>query len=307
MGGSEGLVAVVSRGVPTEVVNRLHERHGAAGRAPRVAVVANAMDFAGSAVRRRAYQQKAEQLRAVGLEPRQVDLTAFDVRRTSAEGVVADLRRLLGYADCLWVGGGNTFTLLHLMRSSGLDRLLPELVGQGLSYVGASAGAVALADGLDGVDLVDPPHRVPRWLPPLLPGAATPNAQRVGAEAEGMVRRRGLGLLPFLPWPHWDPDAPAGDPAAGPPGTHQGASQVASEGEDLELRRRSPGPSGAAVWRLRDGEHLVLTSPGSPDPTGTSTQRFSVWEAEPVLVRDADPWTGTSSGAQPDWVTEPLF
>jgi dipeptidase E len=47
----------------------------------------------------------------------------------------------LARADAVFVGGGNTYALLRRLRQSGLVGPLRERVGEGLPYIGASAGA----------------------------------------------------------------------------------------------------------------------------------------------------------------------
>jgi dipeptidase E len=50
----------------------------------------------------------------------------------------------LGEFDSVYIGGGNTFLLMDLLRSSGFDRYLAEYVAQGGAVYGGSAGAVVL-------------------------------------------------------------------------------------------------------------------------------------------------------------------
>ncbi|MFN8528685.1 MAG: Type 1 glutamine amidotransferase-like domain-containing protein [Anaerolineae bacterium] len=51
-------------------------------------------------------------------------------------------------ADALIVGGGNKFYLSYWMEQSGLFDLLPDLLKQGKTYVGISAGSMMLTAGL---------------------------------------------------------------------------------------------------------------------------------------------------------------
>ncbi|MDQ3706342.1 MAG: Type 1 glutamine amidotransferase-like domain-containing protein [Chloroflexota bacterium] len=50
----------------------------------------------------------------------------------------------LGEFDSVYIGGGNTFLLMDLLRSSGFDRYLADYVAQGGAVYGGSAGAVVL-------------------------------------------------------------------------------------------------------------------------------------------------------------------
>jgi dipeptidase E len=51
--------------------------------------------------------------------------------------------------DVLLVGGGNKFFLSYWMERSGLFGVLPELLKQGKTYVGISAGSMMLTTGLN--------------------------------------------------------------------------------------------------------------------------------------------------------------
>lgn len=57
--------------------------------------------------------------------------------------------------DIIYVNGGNTFFLLHWVRKSGFDKLLPSYLNKGAVYVGTSAGSI----------LVGPDIAVCAWSP----------------------------------------------------------------------------------------------------------------------------------------------
>jgi dipeptidase E len=54
-----------------------------------------------------------------------------------------DHAELSGF-DAIYIGGGNTFRLLHLVRLSGFDRALARFVARGGAIYGGSAGAILL-------------------------------------------------------------------------------------------------------------------------------------------------------------------
>ncbi|MBZ0294224.1 MAG: Type 1 glutamine amidotransferase-like domain-containing protein [Anaerolineae bacterium] len=58
-------------------------------------------------------------------------------------------RPQLEATDVLLVGGGNKFYLSYWMEKSGLFERLPQLLEQGLVYVGVSAGSMMLTAGLN--------------------------------------------------------------------------------------------------------------------------------------------------------------
>lgn len=106
------------------------------------------------------------------------NLTQIDLKEESTKS----LEEKLSDCDVIWVGGGNTFWLLHWVKKSGFDKLLPKLLNQGKIYVSTSAGSIiagpdisicqykhdwnenvfGLKDlsGIDLVDFVVSPHYV---------------------------------------------------------------------------------------------------------------------------------------------------
>lgn len=122
-----------------------------------------------------------------------VDDDRSSLARFGYELVEIDLTTLRGDAledalhplDALYVAGGNTFNLLHHVRESGLDRILPAHLSSGLLYVGASAGAVIVGPDIEPITPMDDP-----------------------AEAPPLSSTRGLGLVDFVPLPHADGQLP---------------------------------------------------------------------------------------------------
>lgn len=71
------------------------------------------------------------------------------LKRIGCDTVLVDLRVLKGpklkkkldEVDIIFVGGGNVFYLLNMLRKSGFTKILPKLIGQGKGYIGSSAGS----------------------------------------------------------------------------------------------------------------------------------------------------------------------
>ena len=57
--------------------------------------------------------------------------------------------------DAIYIGGGNTYRLLHLLRESGFDRALLHYVKDGKAVYGGSAGAAILGRDIRTVDHMD--------------------------------------------------------------------------------------------------------------------------------------------------------
>jgi dipeptidase E len=92
----------------------------------------------------------------------------------------ASTRNVLEQADVIFLGGGNTFTLLSEVRRSGFDELLRELHRSGKILIGESAGALVLGPTIDPIRFIDEPDRAPE-----------------------LTDFRGLGLFDFFPAVHF--------------------------------------------------------------------------------------------------------
>jgi dipeptidase E len=57
--------------------------------------------------------------------------------------------------DAVYIGGGNTFALLHELRQSGFERYLKEYVRRGKAVYGGSAGAAVLGRDIQTVNYLD--------------------------------------------------------------------------------------------------------------------------------------------------------
>jgi dipeptidase E len=152
-------------------------------RGPRAALIANAIDNAAPENRMVATEQEMERLRAIGLEPQEIDLRQYFGRSE-------DLARRLRAFDLIWVHGGNVFILRRAFRESGADAAIKELLAEDrIAYGGYSAGGCILSPSLRGVELVDDPADVP----PSYPSDVIWDA---------------LGVLPFAFVPHFRSDHP---------------------------------------------------------------------------------------------------
>jgi peptidase E len=71
-----------------------------------------------------------------------VDLGAEPRHLSLFEPHTADIAGFLGEQDVIYVGGGNTRSMLALWREWGLDRTLPALSASGIVLAGVSAGMI---------------------------------------------------------------------------------------------------------------------------------------------------------------------
>lgn len=144
----------------------------------RIAVIANAMDYATSDIRLEKLNINLTELKEIGFNPEEIDLRNYFGQK---EKLITDLKRF----NALYVRGGNSFLLLKAFIQSGFDLVLKELVSDpDFVYIGYSAGICVLAPDLHGLEIVDDPYvKVEKY--------------------SDEVLWKGLGILDYLPIPHY--------------------------------------------------------------------------------------------------------
>lgn len=161
-------------------IDKLHEllRGG-----KRVALIGNSMDFLEGSARAESINQEMERLKAVDLDPIEVDLRNYF-------GKSGELKAELSKFDLVWARGGNAFILLRAFHQSGLDKVLKELLQEDtVAYGGYSAGICVLTPSLKSAELVDEPNTVPQGYSP-------------------DIIWQGLGILPYSLAPHYRSEHP---------------------------------------------------------------------------------------------------
>lgn len=73
----------------------------------------------------------------------------------------AGLREKLSGKDAIWVNAGNTYYLRWIMKQSGADEIIIELVKQGKVYAGWSAGAVVAGPTLEHFEHMEDTGEIP--------------------------------------------------------------------------------------------------------------------------------------------------
>lgn len=69
------------------------------------------------------------------------------------------LHAVLSDVDVIFVGGGNTFYLLEVMKKSGFDKMVKKLLDSGIVYVGSSAGSCVVAPNITPISALDEPEK----------------------------------------------------------------------------------------------------------------------------------------------------
>ncbi|HBC8576068.1 TPA: Type 1 glutamine amidotransferase-like domain-containing protein [Corynebacterium striatum] len=89
------------------------------------------------------------------------DLASEFVPLTVAETPVDEFKQQLDRADCVYVAGGETFSLLYALKSSGAFDVLVTAIRGGLPYAGSSAGAVIAGPSIEPISVMDDPGTAP--------------------------------------------------------------------------------------------------------------------------------------------------
>ena len=72
-----------------------------------------------------------------------------------------DAEQVLAKSDCIFIGGGNTFFLLHELRKARFDTLLIHWHQTGKILIGESAGALVLGPTIEPIRFIDEPEKAP--------------------------------------------------------------------------------------------------------------------------------------------------
>lgn len=90
-------------------------------------------------------------LEGLGYNVEMIDIVGKDV-----DGLYS----LLKDTDVIFIGGGNTFRLLHEANKTGFTSVIKDLVANGKWYIGSSAGSVIAAPNIEPIRYVDKPEEV---------------------------------------------------------------------------------------------------------------------------------------------------
>jgi len=90
------------------------------------------------------------------------------------------LKRKVGWADIIYVGGGDTLKLMKALRKYNIDKLLKEAYDEGKVLCGVSAGAIC-------------------WC-----NYGNSDSRIITSNRDELIRVKGLGFLPVLLCPHYD-------------------------------------------------------------------------------------------------------
>lgn len=160
-----------SEGVPRP--DLLRGLLGAGNEKVRVALINNAQDPYPEEKSKERGIAFADLFSTLGFEPVNVDLREY-------EGKSNELAIELRTCKLIWCSGGNSFWLRYVMKTSGFDQIIKQLLAEGIVYGGWSAGVVLVGPSLHPIELMDEPEKAPE------------------------VIYEGLNLIDYFIWPHWD-------------------------------------------------------------------------------------------------------
>lgn len=119
----------------------------------KLALIENAADTYAEGSRAWVDQNRA------AIQSHDFDVEIIDIR--DYKGKLPELKKKLTAKDVIWLGGGNTYYLRWLLKDTGVDTLLAELVKQGAVYGGGSAGAIIAGPTLKHFETADDPGDAP--------------------------------------------------------------------------------------------------------------------------------------------------
>lgn len=114
----------------------------------KTAFITNAFDYKSPEDKKVRIDLIVQELTRVGLDLHEINLRSYN----NEPGRLKD--DLLGF-DVMWVCGGNVFLLRELMKRSGLDKVLGDVLESGVVYGGDSAGAIVVGPTLAGFERAD--------------------------------------------------------------------------------------------------------------------------------------------------------
>lgn len=119
----------------------------------KLALIENAADTYAEGSRAWVDQNRA------AIQSHDFDVEIIDIREYKNK--LPELKEKLTTKDVIWLGGGNTYYLRWLLKDTGVDKLLAELVEQGTVYGGGSAGAIIAGPTLKHFETADDPNIAP--------------------------------------------------------------------------------------------------------------------------------------------------
>jgi len=137
-----------------------------------VALIPNSKDFFAERARNYLINDFVAYMEQLGLNVEVVDLRDYSDYDA--------LKQKLASHDLIWSMGGNTFNLRYEMKRSGFEKIIRELLNEGIVYGGDSAGALVAGISIAGIESADKPQF-----------------------AEEVINE-GLNLIPFFFLPHVD-------------------------------------------------------------------------------------------------------
>lgn len=113
-----------------------------------IAIIPNAGDYYAERPRQIKFQDTVDYFKELGV----VNSKIVDLQKYYSG---TELKKELDSVDLIWASGGNTFMLRQQMKRSGFDKVIVELLANGVTYGGESAGALVAGNSLKGVEHAD--------------------------------------------------------------------------------------------------------------------------------------------------------
>ena len=119
----------------------------------RIAIIENAADV--EAGDKSWVEENRRAIQDSGFQVKFIDLNTYKPDKR------IELRSALENVDAIWLGGGNTYYLRWILKETGADDIIKELVKRGKVYGGGSAGAIMAGPTLKFFETADDPKEAP--------------------------------------------------------------------------------------------------------------------------------------------------
>ncbi len=123
----------------------------------KLALVENAADPDSKDITPVWVEQNRAAIQSHGFDVEIIDLREYKEKKS-------ELNDKLASKDVIWFGGGNTYYLRWLVRNTGVDAMLSELIANGIVYGGGSAGAIMAGPTLKHFEAADDPSDAPELI-----------------------------------------------------------------------------------------------------------------------------------------------
>lgn len=145
----------------------------------------------------------------IAIQTRGYQVEIVDLREYLNES--SSLKAKLEEKDAIWLGGGNTYYLRWILKATGADKIITELVQAGTVYGGGSAGAIVAGPTLKHFEGTDDPSDSPEVIldglhlteTVVIPHAGNEKYGDIMAQVESLLKAEQFSVTPITDEQAW--------------------------------------------------------------------------------------------------------